>query len=51
MLDAVFTYGESTIGFAPLQPFGAYPRQAHVQPGGGHQPTPEMHGVAAHPLL
>ena len=48
MLDAVVTYGGSTIGFAPLQPFGAYPWQVYVQPGNGHQlPTPGMPGVAA----
>ena len=34
-------------GFAPLQPLGAYPWQAYVQPGDGHQPTPDMHRVAA----
>ena len=36
------------LGFAPLQPFGAYPWQAHVQPGDGHQPTPRKHRVAAY---
>ena len=32
--------------FAPLQPFGAYPSQAYVQPGDGHWPTSGMHRVA-----
>ena len=35
------------LGFAPLQPFGANPWQACVQPGNGHQSTPGLHGVAA----
>ena len=36
----------STIGVAPLPPFGAYSWQAYVQPGDGHQPMPGMHQVA-----
>ena len=39
--------GAQLLGFAPLQPFGAYPWQAYVHPGDGHQPTPGMHRVAA----
>ena len=39
--------GPQPLGFAPLQPFGAYPWQAYVQPGNGHWPTPGMHRVAA----
>ena len=39
--------GAQTLGFAPLQPFEAYPWQAYVQPGDGHQPTPGMHRVIA----
>ena len=35
------------LGFAPLQPFGAYPWQVYMQPGDGHWPTPGMHRVAA----
>ena len=35
------------LGFAPLQPFGAYPWQPYVQPGDGHQPTLVIHRVAA----
>ena len=34
------------LGFPPLQPFGAYPWQAYVQPGDGHQPTLGMQRVA-----
>ena len=45
-MDALFTYGGSTLGFAPLQPFGVYPRQAYVQSGDGHQSMPGMHRVA-----
>ena len=47
MLDAVFTYGGSTIGFTPLQPFTAYPWQAYVQPCDGHWLTTCMYRVAA----
>ena len=47
LLDAVFTPGAQPLGFAPLQPLGAYLRQAYVQPGGGHWPAPGMHRVAA----
>ena len=39
--------GAQPLGFAPLQPFGAYPWQAYVQPGDGHWPTPGMYIVAA----
>ena len=39
--------GAQPLGFAPLQPFGAYPQQACMQPCDGHQPTPGMHRVAA----
>ena len=46
-LDAVFTYGGSTIRFAPLQPFGVYPLQAYVQPGDGHWSMPVIHRMAA----
>ena len=35
------------LGYAPLQPFGAYPWIAYVQPGNGYQPTPGMHWVVA----
>ena len=42
-LDAIFTYGAQTLGFAPWQPFGVYPWQAYVQPGDGHWSTPGMH--------
>ena len=35
------------LGFAPLQPFGAYPWQAYAQPGDGHQPTWCMNRVVA----
>ena len=31
--------GSLPLGFAPLQPFGAYLWQAYVQPGDGHQPN------------
>ena len=48
MLDVVFTYGGlKPLGFAPVQPFGAYPWQPYVQLGDGHWPTPGMHQVAA----
>ena len=46
-LDAIFSYGGSTIRVAPWQPFGVYPWQAYVQPGDGHQSTPGMHRVVA----
>ena len=36
MVDVIFTYGDQPLGFTPLQPFGAYPWQAYVQPGSGH---------------
>ena len=38
--------GAQPLGFAPLQPFGAYPWQAYVQPANGHWPTLGMHRVA-----
>ena len=41
MLDAIFIYWATPLGFEPLQPFRAYPWQAYVQPGSGHQLTPE----------
>ena len=47
MLDAVYTYEAQLFGFSLLQSFGAYPWQAYVQPGDGHQPTSGMHRVAA----
>ena len=37
----------SNLGFAPLQPFGAFPWQAYMQPGYSHQPTPGMNQVGA----
>ena len=43
MLDAVFTYGPQWLGFALLQPYGAYPWQAC----NGHWPTPGMLRVVA----
>ena len=46
-LDAVFTYGGSTIRVCTLATFRVYPWQAYVQPGDGHQSTPGMHRVAA----
>ena len=46
MLDAYSPLGAQLIGFAPLQSFGVYLRQAYVQPGDGHWPTPGMHRVA-----
>ena len=39
--------GAQLLGFAPLQPYGAYPWQAYVQPGDCHWPTPGMHRAAA----
>ena len=39
--------GAQLLGLAPLQPIGAYPWQAYVQPGDGHWPTLGMHRVAA----
>ena len=39
--------GALPLGFAPLQPFGVYPRQAYVQPGDGHWSMLGMHRVAA----
>ena len=39
--------GAQLLGFAALQPFGVYSRQAYVEPGDGHQSTPGMHRVAA----
>ena len=39
--------GVQPLDFVPLQPLGAYPWQAYVQPGDGHWPTPGMHRVAA----
>ena len=47
MLDAVFPVGAQLLGFASLQPFGAYPWQAYVQPGDGHWSTPGMYRMAA----
>ena len=38
--------GAQPLGFAPLQPFGACPWQAYVEPGDGHWPIPGMHRVA-----
>ena len=35
--------GAQPLGYTPLQPFGAYPLQAYMQPGGGHLPTPGMY--------
>ena len=35
------------LGFVPLHPFGVYPWQAYVQPGGSHWSMPGMHRVAA----
>ena len=39
--------GAQLLGFAPLQPFGAYPWQGYMQPGDDHWPTPGMHRVVA----
>ena len=39
--------GAQPLGFASLQPFGAYLWQAYVQPGDGHWSKPGMHRVAA----
>ena len=39
--------GAQPLGFVPLQPFGVYPWQAYVQPGGGQWSTPSLHQVAA----
>ena len=39
--------GTQPLGFAPLQPFGAYPWQAYVQPCDGHWPTPGIQRVPA----
>ena len=39
--------GAQPLGFAPLQPFGAYLWQVYVQPGDGLWPTLGMHRVAA----
>ena len=39
MLDAIFTLGAQPLGFAPLQPFGAFSWQTYVQPGNGHWPS------------
>ena len=47
ILDDIFKYGAQPLGFAPLQPFGAYPWQAYMQPSNGHWPTPGIHRVAA----
>ena len=41
--------GAQSLGFAPLQPFGAYPWQTYVQPGDGHWSSPGMQIVAASP--
>ena len=38
--------GAQPLGFAPLQPFGAYLWQAYVQPGDVNWLTPGMHRVA-----
>ena len=46
-LGAIVDAISQLLGFVPLQPFRAYPWQAHVQPGDGHWPTPGMHQVAA----
>ena len=43
--------GDQPLGFAPLQPFGAYPWQAYLQPGDGHWYTPGMHRIAIPPLF
>ena len=42
-VDAIFTNGGPTVGFVPLQPFGAYPLQVYVHPGNGLRPMPGMH--------
>ena len=47
MLDAIFTYAGSTIGVGTMQLFRAYPWQAYVQPGNGHQSISGMPRVAA----
>ena len=39
--------GAQLLGFVPWQPFGVYPWWAYVQPGDGHQSTPDLHQVAA----
>ena len=38
--------GAQPLGFAPLQPFGAYPWQVYVQCGDGYWPTQAMHRVS-----
>ena len=43
--------GTQPLKFAPLQPFGAYTCQAHVQSGDGHWSTPLMHKWLLPPLL
>ena len=47
MLDAKSPLGAQPLRFEPLQCLGVYPWQAYVQPGECHQPTPDMHRVAA----
>ena len=42
-LDAVFTYGGSTVRISTLATLGVYPLQAYVQPGDGHWSTPGLH--------
>ena len=43
----IHLWGFNHWGFHILQPFGAYPWQAYVEPGNGHGPTPGMYRVAA----
>ena len=43
ILDGIVPIGTQPLGFAPLQAFGAYPLQAYMHPGDGHQPMPLMH--------
>ena len=46
MLDAIFTNGGTSIWVCTTAAFGAYPWQAYVHHGDGHQPMLGMHQVA-----
>ena len=46
-LDAIFTYGGSTIRVCTIATLWSLPWQAYVQPGDGHRSMPGMHRVAA----
>ena len=47
MLDAIYTYGGSTVGVCTNATLGDYPWQVYVQPGSGHWPIACMHRVGA----